>query len=804
MSTESLGATVCIKAAEKLHPVSRYLTGVCLEDVNHEVYGGLYSQMVYGESFQEPIRVPPPEGFEAHGGSWRVGADGVLTIPQSNGDYILSRQALPVDGEVSVKIWFDDDFPGNCALLLDARSDESSYRLQGDEVALVPNKNLVALGRFRNGYEQLAEATGTLPFKTWVELNVKRTADETTVSLQGVPVLTYREIDSGRRSSGTFGFRSLQQTANVKELRYREADGPWRTVPLPPSPQTRREVSYRWEAVERGTAHGVWRLEAKPVWNGNQSQSMEFTDGQGEVVLTNAGLNGRGMDWIGGKNYEGRVVVWSERPVRLTAALESADGSRVDAEQELALRGDGWQTVNFELTPSATTTDGRLAFKLRRPGKVVFGYAELQPGAWGRFHGLPVRRDVAELLLKQGVTVLRYGGSMINSREYRWKKMIGPREGRPAYSCIWYSYSSNGWGIIDFLNLCEALQVPAIPALNMGETPEDLADFVEYVNGGLDTVWGRRRAADGHPEPYRLRQLELGNEERVDDAYFQCFKPLAETVWAKDPDMILTVGDFVYDAPIDDPAHVTGAMSKITNLDGQRKILELARQHGREIRFDIHLATTEPHSPSVLAYPSFLRALEAMAPGANMKLVVYELNADIHSMRRALGNAATLIEIINDGRVPVVCSANALQVDRHNDNHWDQGLLFMNNTSVWLQPPGYVMQMFSRYYRPWTAATEGRDVGELECCALCGDDGRTITWLAVNPGSAAMSLRLQAEGAAVTEAVGEVLAAELDAVNTAKQPETVAPQPIRFEPTGKSGEFCGAIPAHSVVALTLQ
>ena len=72
------------------------------------------------------------------------------------------------------------------------------------------------------------------------------------------------------------------------------------------------------------------------------------------------------------------------------------------------------------------------------PGSVVLGYASLQPGDWGRFKGLPVRRDVAEALVAQGITVLRYGGSMVNHPEYRWKKMIGPRDSRQPYRGTWY------------------------------------------------------------------------------------------------------------------------------------------------------------------------------------------------------------------------------------------------------------------------------------------------------------------------------------------------------------------------------
>ena len=106
------------------------------------------------------------------------------------------------------------------------------------------------------------------------------------------------------------------------------------------------------------------------------------------------------------------------------------------------------------------------------------------PAPVGRFKDLPDRKDVAEGLIGQGITVLRYGGSMVNSGEYRWKHMIGPRDRRPPYHGTWYPYSTDGWGILDFLNFCEAAGFLAVPAVNFDETPQDLADFVQTQRPG--------------------------------------------------------------------------------------------------------------------------------------------------------------------------------------------------------------------------------------------------------------------------------------------------------------------------------
>ncbi|MBN2506600.1 MAG: hypothetical protein JXQ71_07890 [Verrucomicrobia bacterium] len=88
---------------------------------------------------------------------------------------------------------------------------------------------------------------------------------------------------------------------------------------------------------------------------------------------------------------------------------------------------------------------------------------------------------MAEALIDQGITVLRYGGSMINHPEYRWKPMIGPRDRRPPCRGTWYPHSSNGWGILDFMEFCEAAGFEYIPAFNMGECPQDMADFIDYA-----------------------------------------------------------------------------------------------------------------------------------------------------------------------------------------------------------------------------------------------------------------------------------------------------------------------------------
>src|SRR5512141_97560 len=106
----ALGQNVSIRvdAGEKGRPVSRYLTGACIEDVNHEIYGGIYSQMVFGESFQEPAPPPVPKGFTSYGGKWLLAGD-ELRFQGTPGDKLVSQLPAFGDGEAGVEVLADRD-----------------------------------------------------------------------------------------------------------------------------------------------------------------------------------------------------------------------------------------------------------------------------------------------------------------------------------------------------------------------------------------------------------------------------------------------------------------------------------------------------------------------------------------------------------------------------------------------------------------------------------------------------------------------------------------------------------------------
>ena len=609
-----------VDAKQVLNQVSRLLTGACIEDVNHEIYGGLYSQMIFGESFQESAPSPSLQGFQVYGGRWTA-RDGAVRIQGAEGPKLVSQQAAFKDGAVGVELFLPDRQGESAGLIV--RVDKPGVgadNFTGYEVALNAARQTLRLGRHRHNFEPIKDVPCAVATGRWIALEVRLAGTGLEILVDGQSVLRH-EDGPNALSGGTVGLRVWQREASFRNLWVKS--GEQRDVLALDQTEDGLDVSRMWAPVRRGTASGRFAFTTQQPFVGGQSQQIRFEGGEGEWGLENQGLNRWGLNFVAARAYEGCVWARAETATTLFVALENADGGRVHAEKRLSLKAGDWQRLAFSLTAQAGESKGRFVIKLKQPGAVTLGYALLQPGAWGRFKGLPVRRDVAEGLINQGVTVLRYGGSMVNHPEYRWKKMIGPRERRAPSQGTWYPHSSNGWGIPDFMDFCEAAGFEYIPAFYMDETPQDMADFIEYAKGPAGSEWGRRRVADGHRAPYRLKYIELGNEERVDEKYAEKFEALAKAIWAKDPELILVVGDFVYGQTIQDPFNFRGAASGITNLAGQQRILKLAKQFKREVWFDLHVGTDGPRPDSSFdGMLSFKAALAKVADGARHKVVV--------------------------------------------------------------------------------------------------------------------------------------------------------------------------------------
>ena len=241
-----------------------------------------------------------------------------------------------------------------------------------------------------------------------------------------------------------------------------------------------------------------------------QSQSVQNIDG---------GLCGIAQDGLriaAGTGYEIRTVTKCSVPVTLAAELTDRSGDLVYARRELSLLPGAWQENAFVLTPTACDGEASVRFVFSGRAEVVFGALSMM--AEGHFRGM--RSDVIRKLKEIGPALIRWPGGNF-AGEYRWKDGLLPRDMRGPLQAATeietqphsHGYDFHEISTDDFLALCREVGAEPFLTINLfWNSPEDSADWVEYVNGPADSPYGRKRAENGHPEPYRVRFWSLGNE----------------------------------------------------------------------------------------------------------------------------------------------------------------------------------------------------------------------------------------------------------------------------------------------------
>jgi hypothetical protein len=371
VQAEAPDGTIRVDVAKPGGRVSRYLTGACIEDVNHEIYGGIYSQMIFGESFQEPAFSQPLKGFVAHGGSWSLAGE-TLLAGGGPGPKLISNHAPFSSGEVSVEVYFPDRGAGNAGLIVKTnRPGLGADNFDGYEVSLDPAARILRLGRHRHNWEPIKDSPCDVPAGQWLRLVVRMTETSLEVLVNGKSIVKYEDRKHPLKSGG-LGLRQWQRAARYRKL-WIKTNGRTQTIPFEANPDDTGPVSGMWRVVRRDKATGICSLEKDRPFVGTQSQRITFRAGEGEFGVENQGLNRWGLSFIGGKPYEGTIWARAEKPIDLFASLENRDSGKVHAEVKLAVSGKDWQCLNFTLTPEGSHQAGRFVLKLKRPGSVVLG-----------------------------------------------------------------------------------------------------------------------------------------------------------------------------------------------------------------------------------------------------------------------------------------------------------------------------------------------------------------------------------------------------------------------------------------------
>ena len=793
---------ILLNAKSGAGTVSDLLCGSCMEDVNHELYGGIWSQMIFGESFEEAAALDKSSGFTAAGGNWYVDGSAIAIDKTSNGPKLILGESDCAEGYIEAEVYFSGEGAGFITKVKDAKEGADSFC--GYEIALF--SGFVRVAKHRNNYVNIADTSCAVSADSWVKLRADFTENTLKVSVNGKEVYSY--TDSDPLKAGALGFRAWNADAKYRNAVISTGE---RVTNVDPSALAKAGgVSAMWEG-EIKNAEGRFAITTSFPLSGKQSQLLELISGDGSVSVNNMGLNRMGMCFRKDRDYNGYIYARSEAPVKVTVALESADGKTRYAETMFTVDGI-FAKYPFTLVSNAGDDSGRFVIELTEKGVVELGYAFLEPGAWGLYKGLHVRADVGQMLENQGISVLRFGGCMANASDWKWKKMTGEPEFRGSYNGWWYGASSYGFGIIEFLELCEALGITAVPDFSSYESASDMADFISFACG-TDTSdeWVALRHRMGHPEPFILEYMEIGNEDKVDLSFAARFNKIANAVWELNRDVILVVGDFEYKNEITDPDKVTGASSGITNLNGQKRILENAKAKGRPVYFDLHFWSETGKDPySVMNVSlSFYNALKTLVPEAETALCVFELNANSHHFERALCNAfAISFAERHSDIIKIMCSANALQVQGQNDNGWDQGLVFMDGSDVWYQAPAYIDRILYDAHLPVLLDPETRDqihTADFDITCTSSKEGNTVTVKVFNRTGAKKGVSIDipdfAESGAKLKSV--IYADELRSVNTKNKPENTKPSEATVTDNAlESGKTLVTVEEYSVSIFT--
>ncbi|HWY30259.1 MAG TPA: family 16 glycoside hydrolase, partial [Candidatus Acidoferrum sp.] len=287
-------AEIYVNASQPLHPLSPYLTGACLEDVNHEVYGGLYSQMIFGESFQEPAPTEPLAGFTQYGGNWQV-ANSVLISANGTGPKLMDNNVNQSSGDLKVQVQFASNEGGDAGVIFQvSQPGVGADVFTGYEVSLAP-AGYVVLGRHRQDWEPISQVSCPVPTGQWINLEVLYTNAAINVLVNGSSLIQYTDTQYPL-TSGQVGLRNYQQDVQFQHFQINGANIPF----VYDASNWPGAVSGMWTPVVTGSASGQCSLETSNVFVGTQSQVITDTGGMGGFGVANQGLNRWGMNFVAG------------------------------------------------------------------------------------------------------------------------------------------------------------------------------------------------------------------------------------------------------------------------------------------------------------------------------------------------------------------------------------------------------------------------------------------------------------------------------------------------------------------------
>lgn len=473
-----------------------------------------------------------------------------------------------------------------------------------------------------------------------------------------------------------------------------------------------------WQTIRPGHSLGYSevRMDA-PIHPNNPTymrlnieRTKEFYDYKGWKGF---GLQNQGFDGISvkaGAKYDFSVFLRHVKgeAKQVCIALVEPQGWGKDpkllAEATITADANTWKKYEATLTVSETVKNAALQILVLQNGVIDIDMISLMPEDTYKGHGL--RKDLAEALAALHPKFMRFpGGCVVHGggdgfwNTYRWKTTVGPKEQRRQLKNTWGYHQSMGLGYFEYFQFCEDLNMEPVPILpcgvscqganggwnmwphqaqdvcpmsEMDEWVQDALDLIEWANGDVNTKWGRVRAEAGHPKPFNLKYLGIGNEEKISPEFAERFKYMYEKVTKAHPEIII-VG-------------TAGPGSHPQNPDYEA---------GWKLANELQMPIIDEHYYEPYKYFQESRQYDKYPRDRKTKIYLGEYASKDKKLIDALSEALYLLHVERNADI-VVMTSYAPLFARKNATNWNPDMIYFDNERPYLTCSYYVQQMFGQ------------------------------------------------------------------------------------------------------------
>lgn len=751
--------------------INPMIYGQFLEHIYDSVVDGLSSQIVRGPSFEEPSRWLPG-GWEVIQGAWFVQNEELVNDGMGTDNHVLIGELEWADYDFQIRAQKKSGLEG--FLILVRATDNNNFYWW----------NLGGWGNTRSAIEHEVDGVRHLVPGTEHPIRIEQDRDYTIrieakgekvrCLLDGSLVCEFDDTTNrrGRVGVGTWAtsavFGEVRVISGKKDL-LKAAHG---------DTQPAQSISRAWSVIPGYEKDRYEWTTEKPL-NSKHCQKI-LSRGKG------AGIFQGNLPVIGGKTYSGSLWIRGEAEkcvVRLKMGTES---------QQIAFNvySADWVEVPLEFTPKSDTDQAELSIELEGGGEIWVDQCYLQ------LKDSIFRPNIFEKVADIHPTFIRWPGGCY-AEHYHWQDGIGPLKNRSSKpNLVWGGVDPNNFGTDEFIRLCREVKAEPLIVLNIGhhDSPDQLGEYIkealaweEYCNGDVSTPWGAKRAENGHPEPYRVKFWEIGNEtwSMGVEKYAESARQFVDALRKQNPSLkFLLCGSGGH------------------NHDWNREIIRLAATHMDYLSVHHYMAGSfEDEMKNGVEYPRFLQETGELIKKSDnpaAEIAVTEWNQQSIALRTGLYAGLVLNGFErNSDRITMSCPA--LFIRKTSYKEWDNAFINHDSRRVFTAPNYLVMKLYNDHFAPTRVMVEAPS--SLDVMATRDSSSGEIILKVVNP-SQDQDVRTSIEITGKDKLSGmrlwRVNSASIDDRNSLDEPDRIRIE----ESTPSEPEIL--FPAHSVTVLRIK